>query len=197
MAERLDLIKDVFNKAEYIKTIDTSFNELGTITPTEAQQSQPTIGEFFELYNSLFYDIPALGNTNSHQYLINTSGEYINFEENNQEIQALQAEIAQLRSDLLSLQMQAARSAASSTGDESTDEALSIFEREIQAANENIILTETNLSQNTLSSQNTGGTSNGTTSGGGSTSISSGGTSMGGGGASGGGSSGGGGGGGY
>ena len=54
MAERLDLIKDVFNKAEYIKTIDTSFNELGTITPTEAQQSQPTIGEFFELYNSLF-----------------------------------------------------------------------------------------------------------------------------------------------
>ena len=197
MAERLDLIKDVFNKAEYIKTIDTSFNELGTITPTEAQQSQPTIGEFFELYNSLFYDIPALGNTNSHQYLINTSGEYINFEENNQEIQALQAEIAQLRSDLLSLQMQAARSAASSTGDESTDEALSIFEREIQAANENIILTETNLSQNTLSSQNTGGTSNGTTSGGGSTSISSGGTSIGGGGASGGGSSGGGGGGGY
>ena len=197
MAERLDLIKDVVNKAEYIKTIDTSFNELGTITPTEAQQSQPTIGEFFELYNSLFYDIPALGNTNSHQYLINTSGEYINFEENNQEIQALQAEIAQLRSDLLSLQMQAARSAASSTGDESTDEALSIFEREIQAANENIILTETNLSQNTLSSQNTGGTSNGTTSGGGSTSISSGGTSIGGGGASGGGSSGGGGGGGY
>ena len=197
MAERLDLIKDVFNKAEYIKTIDTSFNELGTITPTEAQQAQPTIGEFFELYNSLFYDIPALGNTNSHQYLINTSGEYINFEENNQEIQALQAEIAQLRSDLLSLQMQAARSAASSTGDESTDEALSIFEREIQAANENIILTETNLSQNTLSSQNTGGTSNGTTSGGDSTSISSGGTSIGGGGASGGGSSGGGGGGGY
>ena len=197
MAERLDLIKDVFNKAEYIKTIDTSFNELGTSTIVQDEQIQPTVEEFFGLYNSLFYDIPALGETNSHEYLVKTSGEYINFEENNEEIQALQAEIAQLRSDLLSLQIQAARSAASSTGDESTDEALAIFEREIQAANENIILTETNLSQNTLTSQNTPGTSTNTTSGGGSTSISSGGTSIGGGGVSGGGSSGGGGGGGY
>ncbi len=197
MAERLDLIKDVFNKAEYIKTIDTSFNELGTSTIVQDEQIQPTVEEFFGLYNSLFYDIPALGETNSHDYLVKTSGEYINFEENNEEIQALQAEIAQLRSDLLSLQIQAARSAASSTGDESTNEALLVFEREIQAANENIILTETNLSQNTLTSQNTPGTSTGTTSGGSSTSISSGGTSIGGGGASGGGSSGGGGGGGY
>tara|TARA_Y100000114_G_scaffold152648_1_gene171268 strand:+ start:162 stop:770 length:609 start_codon:yes stop_codon:yes gene_type:complete len=202
MAERLDLIKDVFNKAEYIKTIDTSFNELGTSTIVQDEQTQPTVEEFFRLYNSLFYDIPALGETNSHDYIVKTSGEYINFEENNEEIQALQAEIAQLRSDLLSLQIQAARSAASPTGDESTNEALLVFERELQAANENIILTETNLSQNTLTSLNTPGASTSTTSGGGSTSISSGGTSAGaggasGGGASGGGSSGGGGGGGY
>ena len=167
MAERLDLIKDVFNKAEYIKTIDTSFNELGTSTIVQDEQIQPTVEEFFGLYNSLFYDIPALGETNSHEYLVKTSGEYINFEENNEEIQALQAEIAQLRSDLLSLQIQAARSAVPSTGDESTNEALLVFEREIQAANENIILTETNLSQNTLTSQNTPGTSTNTTSGGG------------------------------
>tara|TARA_Y100000114_G_scaffold130642_1_gene128546 strand:+ start:162 stop:752 length:591 start_codon:yes stop_codon:yes gene_type:complete len=196
MAERLDLIKDVFNKAEYIKTIDTSFNELGTTTIVQDEQTQPTVEEFFELYNSLFYDIPALGETNSHDYLIKTSGDYINFEENNVEIQALQSEIAQLRSDLLTLRLQAARTAASSTGDESTNEALQIFEREIQAANQNIITTETNLSQNTLTSENIPGTSLGITSGGGSTGI-SGGTSTGGGGTSGGGTSGGGGGGGY
>ena len=189
MAERLDLIKDVFNKAEYIKTIDTSFNELGASTIVEEEQTQPTVEEFFGLYNSLFYDIPALGETNSHDYIVKTSGEYINFEENNVEIQALQAEIAQLRSDLLSLQIQAARTAASSAGDESTNESLLVFERELQAANENIILTETNLSQNTLTSLNTQGTSTSTTSGGGSTSVSSGGTSAGAGGASGGGAS--------
>ena len=73
MAERLDLIKDVFNKAEYIKTINTSFNELGTTTITEDQQLQPTVEEFFVLYNSLFYDIPALGEINSHEYLVRTS----------------------------------------------------------------------------------------------------------------------------
>ena len=66
------------------------------------KQLQPTVEEFFGLYNSLFYDIPALGETNSHEYLVKTSGEYINYEERNEEIEALQAEIAQLRSDLLS-----------------------------------------------------------------------------------------------
>ena len=100
MAERLDLEKNVYNKAQYIKTINTSFNELGVTTITEELEVQPTVEEFFVLYNSLFYDIPALGETNSHQFLVRTSGEYINFDEAQGEIEALQAEIAQLRSDL-------------------------------------------------------------------------------------------------
>ena len=169
MAERLDLIKDIYNKAEYIKTINTSFNELGATSITEDQEIQPTVEEFFGLYNSLFYDIPALGETNSHQYLIRTSGEYINFDEVNDEIQALQAEIAQLRSDLLTVQMENARIEASKTGDTATNEALLVFEREIQAANENIIETNTTLSENTNTSQNTPSVS----SGGGSTGVSS------------------------
>ena len=169
MAERLDLIKDIYNKAEYIKTINTSFNELGATSITEDQEIQPTVEEFFVLYNSLFYDIPALGETNSHQYLIRTSGEYINFDEVNDEIQALQAEIAQLRSDLLTVQMENARIEASKTGDTATNEALLVFEREIQAANENIIETNTTLSENTNTSQNTPSVS----SGGGSTGVSS------------------------
>lgn len=169
MAERLDLIKDIYNKAEYIKTINTSFNELGATSITEDQEIQPTVEEFFGLYNSLFYDIPALGETNSHQYLIRTSGEYINFDEVNDEIQALQAEIAQLRSDLLTAQMENARIEASKTGDTATNEALLVFEKEIQAANENIIETNTTLSENTNTSQNTPSVS----SGGGSTGVSS------------------------
>jgi len=157
---RLDLVKEVFNKAEYIKTIDTSFNELGAVSITEDQQLQPNIEEFFGLYNSLFYDIPALGETNSHQYLVRTSGEYINFDEVNDEIQALQAEIAQLRSDLLTAQMENARIEASKVDDPATNEALLAFEREIQAANENIIGTNTTLSEDTNTSINTTVTSN-------------------------------------
>lgn len=158
---RLDLVKEVFNKAEYIKTIDTSFNEFGALSITEDQQLQPNIEEFFGLYNSLFYDIPALGETNSHQYIVRTSGEYINFDEINDEIQALQAEIAQLRSDLLTAQMENARAAASKVDDPATNEALLVFEREIQAANENIIETNTTLSEDTNTSTNTAALSSG------------------------------------
>ena len=166
--ERLDLVKDVFNKAEYIKTINTSFSELGVTSITEDQQLQPTVEEFFGLYNSLFYDIPALGETNSHEYLAKTSGEYINFEDRNEEIQALQAEIAQLRSDLLSAQMDNIRITAEPSDSEQTNVALEVFERELKIANENIIETNTTLSQNAQTSTNTpsvttggGGTSGG------------------------------------
>ena len=179
MGERIDLIKDVFNKAEYIKTIDTSFNEFGAVSITEDQQLQPSVEEFFGLYNSLFYDIPALGETNSHQYLIRTSGEYINFDEVNDEIQALQAEIAQLRSDLLTAQMEGAQAIASSTGDETITETFNVLEKQIQLANENIITTNTTLAENTNTSQNTPSSTGGNKSG---KSISSGGTSSGGGG---------------
>ena len=141
MVDRLDLVKEVFNKAEYIKTIDTSFNELGAVSITEDQQLQPSVEEFFGLYNSLFYDIPALGETNSHHYLIRTSGEYINFDEVNDEIQALQAEIAQLRSDLLTAQMEVAQSISSNTGGEEITATFDVLEKQIQLANENIITT--------------------------------------------------------
>ena len=86
----------------------------------QESEEQPNIEEFFGLYNSLFYDIPALGETNSHQYLIRTSGEYINFNESQAEIEALQAEIAQLRSDLLTAQMENARISAAPSESEAT-----------------------------------------------------------------------------
>ena len=167
MAERIDLIKEVFNKAEYIKTIDTSFNELGAVSITEDQQLQPSVEEFFGLYNSLFYDIPALGETNSHQYLIRTSGEYINFDEINAEVQALQAEIAQLRSDLLMAQMEEAQAIASNTGDETIAETFNVLEKQIQLANENIITTNTTLSNNTQTPANSSSPTGGSVSSGG------------------------------
>ena len=118
--ERLDLRKEVFNKAQYIKTIDTSFDQLGVTSLTEDLEAQVTVEEFFGLYNSLFYDIPALGETNSHEYLVRTSGEYVNFDEINEEVRALQAEIAQLRQDLLNAQMENAQAAAAGSQDPAT-----------------------------------------------------------------------------
>ena len=156
MAERLDLIKDVFNKAEYIKTIDTSFNELGASTIVEEEQTQPTVEEFFGLYNSLFYDIPALGETNSHDYIVKTSGEYINFEENNVEIQALQAEIAQLRTDLLNAQMQLIQSEAGQSDNPEANAELQKIAEELEAANQALVETNTNIEQQQSTTNNVG-----------------------------------------
>lgn len=106
MAEKkIDLLKNVYNKNQYLKTISTSFNELGITTIPEDLQQQPNVEEFFRLYNVLFYDIPPRGATNSHEFLTQQSGEYIGFNQTSEEIEALQAEITQLRKNLLSAQI--------------------------------------------------------------------------------------------
>jgi hypothetical protein len=106
MSENINFSKQVFNKGQYTKVIDTSFKELGVQSIQEQITVQPTVSEFFDLYNELFYNIPELGPTNSHEYLIKTSSEYLNFESNQEEIIALQNEIAQLRTELLDTQKQ-------------------------------------------------------------------------------------------
>ncbi len=152
--ERLDLRKEIFNKAQYIKTINTSFDELGNTTITEDLIVQPTVEEFFGLYNSLFYDIQALGETNSHQYLVQTSGEYINFDDINAEIQALQAEIAQLREDLLKAQMDLISAQVAQSNNEESNTIMAAATKEIQEANAQLVNTNTTLSENTQTSTN-------------------------------------------
>ena len=112
MEQKVDTRKNVFDKNQYSKTIDTSFKEFGVTTISDDIQSQPNINQFFELYNQLFYDIPPTGETNSHEFLVQQSGEYINFEANAEEIQALQDEIANLREELLNTQIQIAQAAS-------------------------------------------------------------------------------------
>jgi hypothetical protein len=108
MEQKVDTKKEVFDKNQYSKTIDTSFREFGVTTLSDDLQSQPTVEQFFALYNELFYDIPPNGETNSHEFLVKQSGEYINFEENIEEIRALQNEISSLREELLNTQIQLA-----------------------------------------------------------------------------------------
>jgi len=59
------------------------------------------------MYNELFYEIPLLGD-NSHEFLVKTSGEYINFDQNSEIIEALQQEITALREESLQLNIQLA-----------------------------------------------------------------------------------------
>ena len=103
--QKIDLKKDIFNKDQYLRVIDTDFNELGITTIQEDLEEQTSIEDFFNLYNELFYDIPPTGESNSHEFIVQQSGNYINFEDNLEEIEVLRNEITQLRRELLSLQV--------------------------------------------------------------------------------------------
>jgi hypothetical protein len=94
----------VFNKDAYEKTIDTSFSQV--TTPPLPLTDTISIGEFFNLYNAIFYDIPTTGDINSHAYLVKTSGDYINLDQTNEDVQALLDEITSLREQLLAANQQ-------------------------------------------------------------------------------------------
>ena len=82
MKPKIDLKKTVYPLVDYPRIINTTFSELGTISINEQIDSTPTVNEFFNLYNELFYEIPSFGDINSHQYLIQTSADYIDFHAN-------------------------------------------------------------------------------------------------------------------
>ena len=104
--ERIDLIKKVYSKTEYPKIIDTKFNQLGVTSLPQQIADTFTVEEFFEEYNNLFYEIPPFGETNSHEYLIKSSTQYIDYDQDSKLISDLQDEIVQLRKDLLQAQIE-------------------------------------------------------------------------------------------
>jgi hypothetical protein len=107
MAQQIKLTKQVYDKNQYQKVIDTSFTQLVQPTTTPTGSVLPTVDQFFDYYNQLFFDIPKFGETNSHEYLIKTSQEYIGVSAVvNDELQALINEITELRQENLDLQQQ-------------------------------------------------------------------------------------------
>tara|TARA_R110002020_G_scaffold391712_5_gene602109 strand:- start:149 stop:577 length:429 start_codon:yes stop_codon:yes gene_type:complete len=102
MSENVTFRTTVYDKNQYEKSLNTKFTQIGASpTPQEQIEEQPTVDEFFQMYNNLFYQIPQKGDINSHIFLIEQSSEYVNFNANQAEIEALQNEIGQLRQQLL------------------------------------------------------------------------------------------------
>ena len=74
MSQKVNLGRQGFIAPLYKNTIDTSFTQL--LPPPPPVEDVFTVEQFFDLYNQLFYEIPAEGSINSHQVLINKSSEY-------------------------------------------------------------------------------------------------------------------------
>jgi hypothetical protein len=98
----IDLNRQVFDKKKFDETVDTSFTQLVTQPdPTFFDLNLATVEDFFTLYEKFFFQIPKEGEINSHTYLIKESSDYVGFQANSEDIQALLDEIAQLRQENL------------------------------------------------------------------------------------------------
>ncbi len=102
MSETIQLLKNVYNKQQFKNVVNTEF-EVNVDPVQEAQAALPTVTQFFEYYNLLFYTIPKTG-PQSHTTLIETSTNYVGFSPNSAEIDALVQEINGLRETVLQQQ---------------------------------------------------------------------------------------------
>lgn len=95
---KVQVRKTVYDNTGLSKIVDREFRAFAD--PTDIQDTD-TIQELFRLYDKLFLDIPVEGETDSHNYLVQRSSELLNVDLDNQAIQPLLDEIAELRQELL------------------------------------------------------------------------------------------------
>jgi len=102
MAEKVNLVKQVYQRTAFTNTVDTQFdNQTGNEFTQQIQT--PSTQEFFNYYDLLFYQIPKEGPA-SHTTLIQRSQEYVGNQQINEEIDALIQEINGLRETVLQQQ---------------------------------------------------------------------------------------------
>ena len=96
--QTIQMAKEVYGKITFPRVVDTEFTEFVS-APTSS--FEPTVPEFFQFYEDLFYQIPVEGEVNSHQYLVKRSSEYIGETVQNDEINDLLEENNTLRQEIL------------------------------------------------------------------------------------------------
>lgn len=96
--QKIQIQKTVYNNAGLSKIVDREFKAFTEPVP---EQDTDTVDELFRLYDKLYLEIPVIGDTNSHEYLITRSSELINVDLDNEAIQPLLEEISDLRTELL------------------------------------------------------------------------------------------------
>jgi hypothetical protein len=105
MSEKIIINKTGYDKFQFEQIVDNQFTQLVPATTASVAQTID-INQFFQAYDNLFFQIPKLGDNKSHQYLVNTSSNYIDENAISEEVQALLEEITQLRQENLVLQQQ-------------------------------------------------------------------------------------------
>jgi hypothetical protein len=102
MSEKVIINTTSYNRSQFGQVVNNQFNQF-TTTPTASIALTIDVNQFFQAYENLFFQIPKVGDTKSHQYLVNQSSAYIGGQDTNQEITALLAEVTALREENLGL----------------------------------------------------------------------------------------------
>jgi flagellar biosynthesis/type III secretory pathway chaperone len=105
MSEKIIINKTGYDKFQFEQIVDNQFTQLVPATTASVAQTID-VNQFFQAYDNLFFQIPKLGDSKSHQYLVNKSSNYIDENAISEEVQALLEEITQLRQENLVLQQQ-------------------------------------------------------------------------------------------
>jgi polyhydroxyalkanoate synthesis regulator phasin len=103
MSEKIPIEKQVLDKDNYGRVINTQFSQLIN-QQQEEETPEFTLEDFFELYENLFFQIPKEGDNESHRYILEKEAEYLGVIISQDDIQALLDEITNLRQQVLDLQ---------------------------------------------------------------------------------------------
>lgn len=103
MSSQIPIEKQVFDKNQFGKVIDTEFTQLIN-QQIEVPTPTFTLDDFFTLYDQLFYQIPKEGDTNSHRFILQREADYLGVLIDQDDIQALLDEITALRQQVLDTQ---------------------------------------------------------------------------------------------
>ncbi len=97
MAEKIEIIKDLYLKSEYKSVIDTEFSEL-----TNINQNEVNIEDFFRQYDEVFFNIPLEGNLSHRALVIRSSGVLDDLDDpRDKEIDELRNRVQELEIELL------------------------------------------------------------------------------------------------
>ena len=108
MEKNIKLKASVFEKNQYKNNIDTTFSQLTSSLTTTTSTSSLSIPEFFDKYNTLFFDIPQSGST---KLSVLPSGSHALIAKNfnpvdDLTIQDLLQQVNDIREEILSLNLQ-------------------------------------------------------------------------------------------
>jgi flagellar biosynthesis/type III secretory pathway chaperone len=103
MSEQVTIQKTIYSLNSFNNVVDTNFSQLAkTSSPvTNITTLDKTVSQFFQEYDSLFFDIPPSGSNESHLGLATRSLEYLGLS-----LDSLQNEINDLREENVNLKNQ-------------------------------------------------------------------------------------------